>query len=329
MKDDISKSVPYLSVIICAHNRKTYLLDAISSVLNQTIEKKMFEIILVKNFLDPDIDSFVEKNVGIKSIFTEAQNLSNKQAVGIREASGSIICFLDDDDLFVPERLSVLTSYFEQNENLSFIHNGMIFIDLNGEELQKSPSFGNIQYRHNLSRPSTIKKMLTQMAGYNPSSMAISRNLAIAYLDVLEKTFREVDTFWFACALDYGEKSIVIPDHLTKYRRHSGGLSRASDSRKVFEYAKAAIDNMSIINSNLKSNISRQYIQYKLDEWYLKMIIFDPEKAEILPKVKAFQSLIKLINLIPVREFLKLSSLIFLSIFSQDLALSLYPTLYA
>jgi len=55
---------PYISVIITAFNRKNYLLYAVDSVLNQTISKEMYEIIVIKNFEDAEIDRYLEsKNV--------------------------------------------------------------------------------------------------------------------------------------------------------------------------------------------------------------------------------------------------------------------------
>ena len=44
--------LPYISVIITAYNRKDFLFNAIKSVVNQTLDKKYYEIIVIKNFED-------------------------------------------------------------------------------------------------------------------------------------------------------------------------------------------------------------------------------------------------------------------------------------
>ena len=54
----IEQNLPYISVIITAYNRKEYLLDAINSVINQTLDKKYYEIIVIKNYNDSKIDDF-------------------------------------------------------------------------------------------------------------------------------------------------------------------------------------------------------------------------------------------------------------------------------
>jgi glycosyltransferase involved in cell wall biosynthesis len=51
-----------ISVIIIAYNRKIFLKDAIKSVLNQSLDRNLYEIIIVKNFNDKDIDDFIDPN---------------------------------------------------------------------------------------------------------------------------------------------------------------------------------------------------------------------------------------------------------------------------
>ncbi|WP_290705506.1 glycosyltransferase, partial [Ferroplasma sp. Type II] len=63
---------PYISVIIVAYNRKNYIKQAIESVLNQTLNQNLYEIIVVKNFEDMEIDDFINKN-NIKNIYTVDQ----------------------------------------------------------------------------------------------------------------------------------------------------------------------------------------------------------------------------------------------------------------
>ena len=51
-----------LSVIITAHNRKNYLEDALESLIDQTLDRNLFEIIVVKNFYDGNLDQLLERN---------------------------------------------------------------------------------------------------------------------------------------------------------------------------------------------------------------------------------------------------------------------------
>ena len=59
-----------ISVIIRAHNRRKFLLGAVKSALNQTLDRKFYEIIVVKNWRDDEVDNFIEKN-NVINLFKE------------------------------------------------------------------------------------------------------------------------------------------------------------------------------------------------------------------------------------------------------------------
>ena len=64
-----NSKLPYISVIIIAYKRKEFLLNAIKSVVNQTLETKYYQIIVIKNFTDNTIDNYIKnkKVIGIVS----------------------------------------------------------------------------------------------------------------------------------------------------------------------------------------------------------------------------------------------------------------------
>lgn len=101
---------PLISVIIPTHNRASLLPRAIKSVLNQTYRN--FEIIVVD---DGSTDGTIDKlkmqfpgNPHIK-LFQVNPNKGAQHArnLGIKKASGEWITFLDSDDEYLPEKLSV------------------------------------------------------------------------------------------------------------------------------------------------------------------------------------------------------------------------------
>ncbi|MCL5017733.1 MAG: glycosyltransferase family 2 protein [Candidatus Parvarchaeota archaeon] len=46
-----------ITVIIAAYGRRTFLKEAIASALDQTLPRSKYEIVVIKNFRDKDIDS--------------------------------------------------------------------------------------------------------------------------------------------------------------------------------------------------------------------------------------------------------------------------------
>lgn len=96
----------YITVLITAYNRKEYLIKAVNSVLNQTLDKSYYEIIVIKNFKDNYIDDYLTNN-NIKNIIMDGTE-GDYILKGMEESRGKIISFLDDDDIFHNEKLQYI-----------------------------------------------------------------------------------------------------------------------------------------------------------------------------------------------------------------------------
>ena len=94
----IDSKSPYISVIITAYNRKEFLLNAIKSVVNQTLDKKYYEIIVIKNYRDDIIDDYIKNNHNhVISIVSREESLTGKLVEALDIANGYVISFLEDD----------------------------------------------------------------------------------------------------------------------------------------------------------------------------------------------------------------------------------------
>ena len=52
----------FISVILTAYNRRAFIMDALRSVLDQSLDRKSWELIVVKNYSDETIDSLLMEN---------------------------------------------------------------------------------------------------------------------------------------------------------------------------------------------------------------------------------------------------------------------------
>lgn len=109
--------MPFFSVVIPAYNRANTIGRAISSVLEQSYQD--FEVVVVD---DGSTDS--TKNViqivpsnQVKYFYQSNKGVSSARNLGVSNASGEYICFLDSDDIVMPDWLL----YFKQeiDSNLS------------------------------------------------------------------------------------------------------------------------------------------------------------------------------------------------------------------
>ena len=102
-----------VSVIIPTFNRASMLQEAVASVLAQDYDR--FELIVVDDGSTdnteevlaafPDISLVQQRNLGVSA----ARN------AGIQRASGELIAFLDSDDLWLPQKLSVQVAFFQKH----------------------------------------------------------------------------------------------------------------------------------------------------------------------------------------------------------------------
>ena len=142
---------PLVSVILTTYNRPAMLRDAIKSVLQQDYKK--FELIVV-NDAGEDVGTIINEyncnkqisylNLGKNAGISAARN----KALSI--AQGEIIAYLDDDDTYLPNHLSVITNKLA-DRSIEFVYTGSVEISesLDGNrrvELQRSQPYAGIVY---------------------------------------------------------------------------------------------------------------------------------------------------------------------------------------
>ncbi len=244
--------LPYISVIITAYNRKKYLLNAIKSVISQTLDKKYYEIIVIKNYNDEAIDNFINAN-NIKNIVMDG-TIGEFLYAGVTGASGEVISFLDDDDLFFHNKLEIIFNKFKRN-NIVYYHNDHTTINENGENLAK-PVSDNIIF--NLSSISIIKDNIN----YNN----------------LRKIVRNPDDFMYLSALESNKKFIKGKEKLTYYRLHSSAsnfiVSNINEFKKYkLEFLNSTLNQFLDFKKLFSSKQSRQLINVRISYIEIDMYV--------------------------------------------------------
>lgn len=109
---------PFISVIVPASRADT-LERTLEGLLNQSIPKNQFEIIVI---IPDTLNLKNPKPSMINLVKTEMLFPPGKMRnMGATEASGDILCFIDDDCIPEKEWLKVLTEKFHQNENIGAV----------------------------------------------------------------------------------------------------------------------------------------------------------------------------------------------------------------
>lgn len=120
--------MPLVSVIITVYNRIEYISEAIESVLRQRY--KNYEIIVVddgstigvKQVLEPYSDK-------IEYQYQEHKRAAAARNSGIKHSSGKYLAFLDDDDLFEPQKLEIQVPILENNPEVGLVYSENYFFE--------------------------------------------------------------------------------------------------------------------------------------------------------------------------------------------------------
>ena len=103
--------LPRVSVIIPSYNNANYIARAIDSVLNQTYRD--FEIIVVDDGSTDNTKDIVSSYPNpVKYLGQDNRGPSSARNAGIAASRGEFIAFLDSDDYWLPEKLSIQMDFF-------------------------------------------------------------------------------------------------------------------------------------------------------------------------------------------------------------------------
>jgi len=113
------ETAPFFSVIIPTYNRAQAVTDAVKSVLVQTYSS--FEVIVVDDGSTDDTSKAIkllsERDDRVTYIFQKNQERSAARNNGISQSKGKYICFLDSDDLYLPNHLSDFHHKIMENDS--------------------------------------------------------------------------------------------------------------------------------------------------------------------------------------------------------------------
>jgi len=106
-----------ISAIICTYNRADYIRKAIRSLVDQTLPKEQYEILVVDNSsTDNTRQVVVEEFCGVQNLrylYEPILGLSQARNTGYLNARGEYVAYLDDDAITCPQWLEKILEVFD------------------------------------------------------------------------------------------------------------------------------------------------------------------------------------------------------------------------
>ncbi len=227
-------SLPLVSVIIPSYKTARTLAEAIESALHQTHSN--IEVIVINDGspdeTDEAVQPYLHKIVYIKQ---ENRGLSAARNAAFRASKGEFICFLDADDILLPDKFTRQLELFEKEPDLGIVISGYIDVEADGKTeirtVEKHWHRDALDHllNHEVFPPhvALIRRNVLESSGLFPEN-------------IVTLEFQEDWQLWLSFALDGVQfSSVVVPT--CKYRRSNGSFS-ASDPLRHNDGAKRVVE---------------------------------------------------------------------------------------
>jgi len=188
---------PEISVIVTEYKPRGFIKYAIKSVLHQALDKRLYEIIVIKRFRDQTLDKQIE-SWGGRIIYLEDAPIGYYLATGIKEAEGDIIAFLNDDDMYTRRKLEHVYRVFSNNDDIGYYHHLVFLIDSHNRFLGTWQDDVKEFVIINPLKKEDIDKVLHEYQwriASHMSAIVIRKQLIKPYLDHLRTVITHPDCF--------------------------------------------------------------------------------------------------------------------------------------
>lgn len=113
----VINSAPVLSVVVCTYNRADLLSGCLESLAGQTVDKHVYEVIVVNNnstdTTQEIAESFTRREQNFRVVVEASQGLSKARNRGFKEARGQFVAYIDDDAKANPDWVRATAHFFE------------------------------------------------------------------------------------------------------------------------------------------------------------------------------------------------------------------------
>jgi glycosyltransferase involved in cell wall biosynthesis len=242
---------PAVAVVVGAFGRTAYLRRAVASVLAQSLPRAQFEVVVTKDFSDPDLDRELAA-AGVATILDPEPLIGKWLVRAIRATRAPLVAFLDDDDEFEPDRLARVLEVFAGHPGVGYYRNRVRVIDADGRpvdparwrRLERDASFdrtGPVEVPAG-AKPDAFRQVaLTTFASFNSSTVVIRREILAGDAGAAFEACEMPDLALLVAAVvsPYG---LYLDDRrLTRFRYHRENATHAIEWLRRATEAQAAL----------------------------------------------------------------------------------------
>lgn len=235
--------LPSITVLIDTYNYAHFVGRAIESALRQEYHGPAPEILVVDDGSTDNTREVVER-YGDRVRYLRKANGGQASALnlGVREASGDIICLLDGDDYFYPAKVRLVGEVFRARPEVDLVYNEFDIVDASGHSLEKTyPEPTWTGYHLPLARvPAQLRSLILLGHPWTCITSAMSiRRSRWQELTIPEDVFPHSPDLFLGLTLPFLTEVAIIETAATAYVYHGAnvGLFRSSERNRAL-YAR-------------------------------------------------------------------------------------------
>ncbi|MBN1953995.1 MAG: glycosyltransferase family 2 protein [Anaerolineae bacterium] len=223
--------MPQVSVIITSYNHKAYLIEAVDSVLAQTVQPH--EIVVADDESSDGsvevIQGYLSRHPGLVKAVFQPQNvgISENRNAALRAATGDLVAILDGDDRYLPDNLERQLAALERQPQARCAYSNLYFIDPQGTRTKirdRTPQPSGDVFAHVAAgQMGLLRSMLA------PADLVRQAGL-------LDARFPKHDGYVLSLRLAKMAHYAYVFEPLAEYRVHPQGDSRRYTQRPRVRY---------------------------------------------------------------------------------------------
>jgi glycosyltransferase involved in cell wall biosynthesis len=224
----MSPNSPLVTILVNNYNYGQYLSQAIDSALNQTWAR--CEVVIVDDGSTDDSASIIASyGRSVISILKANGGQGSTFNSGFQASRGEIVCFLDSDDVFLPDKVEHVVEASRRNPDAGLIYHQMSFIDWNGRSVGRRWPSSVVQ--------GLLRSRVEHSGGWWPlpttSGLCCSRAYLTQILPMPVEPFRLCADSYVGGLAPFITRVVGIRKPLTLYRLHGSNNHAASGATRL------------------------------------------------------------------------------------------------
>jgi glycosyltransferase involved in cell wall biosynthesis len=248
---------PLISILLCCYNGADYLEEQIGSILHQTYPN--IELIISDDASTDDTPALLEKYLNNPAIVIRFNDknmgLQKNIEMAFSLSKGHFICFADQDDYWLPEKVGKL---YKAINNYSLVYSDSELVDAKGNSLDRKLSdFRKLQNVHD-------SKGFSVDNAVSGHSMMATRELLQHALPIPPEHFHD---WWIAVQASNLNGIKYLDEKLTLYRQHTNNVTpsyieKATGSRTLNKRYKQFLQELKGLELLKNNQLEKQQLFY-------------------------------------------------------------------